>query len=395
MSILLLRIFPRSLGLHVYTPSLGLWTSILGVIFILCAPFPARSQDDPLLTVDEECTAMAYAPDGHIAYSVRHVFSQRHFDLERDDLWILSTDGKRRKIINGEKLVRGDAPFSYRITALRWSPDSTRLTAELLTSQVIDKDENTREDVVTLLLDDNGQEIKIRGGDSVISGAFEAAWLEDNSTVVYLTEAAKPKLLFALNSVRPMASTGHALLIGHTFSGVAWQPKQSAAIAVEHAPTLNGPPHMVQIDLLQQTVREIATLDAYAGGLSISPTGAKAAYYRDHEVLEILDLRAPARIARVRVGFGVYEWTPDERRIFLKRSVAHKSGDLVWFDIPELSARAANQKITAQDAVPVREISLTPVLHGLAYRDFALAPNGKSLAVIQTGKRNLQIFPLN
>lgn len=375
--------------------NLGLYLSatILSTVFILLAPVAAQSQDTPLLTVDEECTAMAYAPDGRIAYSVRHVFSQRHFDMERDDLWILSTDGKRRRIINGEKLVHGgDAPFSYRITALRWSPDSTRLTAELLTSQVIDKDENTKEGVVTLLLDDSGQEIKIRGGDSVIPGAFEAAWLADNSTVVYLTEAAKPKLLFALNSVRPMATTGHALLIGHTFSGVAWQPRQSSAVAVEHAAALNGPPRLVQIDLLQQTLKEIAMLDVFAGRLSISPSGTKVAYYRDHEVLEIRDLRDAAN-ARVRIGFGVYEWTPDERRIFLKRSLEHRSGDLVWFDVPNLDP-GPNVKGAANGPTVVREVSLTPVLHGLTYRDFAISPNGKSLAVIQTGKRNLQIFPV-
>ncbi len=367
--------------------------SLLFINLILFAASAVHAQDTPIIAVDEDCTAMAYAPDGRIAYAVRHVFSQRHFDVERDDLWILATDGKRRRIVNGEKLVRGEVPFSYLVTALRWSPDSSRLTAELLTSQVVDKDENTKEGVVTLLLDENGQEIKIRGADSAIPDALEAAWLADNSTVVYLTEAVKPRLLFALNSARPMAGTGHALLIGHTFSGVAWQPKRSAAIAVERAATLNGPPRLVQIDLLQQTLKEIAMLGAFSGRLSISPSGTKAAYYRDHEVLEIRDLRAPSQFARVRVGFGVYQWTPDERRILLKRSLEHKSGDLVWFEVPELSA-ATSQKTSDPDAVPIREVPLTPALHGLAYRDFAISPNGKFLAVIQTGKRNLQIFPI-
>jgi hypothetical protein len=370
----------------------------LYLLLVIPGVFPAceaRAQDAPLTTVDEECTALAYAPDGRIAFAVRHVFSQRHFDVERDDLWILATDGKRRKIVNGEKLVRGDVPFSYLITALRWSPDGSRLTAELLTSQVVDQDGNTKEGVVTLLLDDSGREIKIHGADSVIPDATEGAWLADNSTVVYLTEAVKPKLLFALNSARPMAGTGHALLIGHTFSGVAWQPKQNAAIAVERAATLNGPPRLVQIDLLKQTLQEIAMLGAFAGRLSISPSGTKAAYYRDHEVLEIRDLRAPGNIARVRIGFGVYQWTPGDRRILLKRSLEHKSGDLVWFDVPELALPAPLQKTADPDGIPAREVPLMPALHGLAFRDFAISPDGKFLAVIQTGRRNLKIFPMN
>jgi hypothetical protein len=348
------------------------------------------------MTVDEQCTAMAYAPDGRIAFAVHHVFSQHHFDVERDDLWILATDGKRRKIINGEKLARGEAarPFSYLVTALRWSPDSSRLTAELLTSQVVDQDGNTTEGVAALLLDDNGREIKIYGTDSLIPDATDAAWLADNSTVVYLTEAVKPKLLFALNSARIVTGTGHGLWVGRTFSGVTWLPQQNAALAAERAATVNAEPRLVQLDLLKQTVQDLGLLGPFVGGLSISPSGTKAAYYRDHEVLEIRDLRAPSKIARVRVGFGVYQWTPDERRILLKRSLEHKSGDLVWFDVPELAPPAPVQKTPGPDTVSVREVPLTPALHGIAFRDFAISPNGKFLAVIQTGRRNLQIFPL-
>jgi hypothetical protein len=386
--------FPQQSGHCQSSPSWRVFLCLLPAIlnFSVLSAANAHAQGQPLLTVDEECTAMAYAPDGRIAYSVRHVFSQRHFDMQRDDLWILATDGKRRRIIQGEKLVRGDAPFSYLITALRWSPDSSRLTAELNTSQVIDENGNTKEGVVTLLLNDNGQEIKIRGADSVIPDAFDAAWLADNSTVVYLTEAAKPKLLFALNSARPTTQTGHALLIGHTFSGVAWEPKQNAAIAVERAPTLNGPQWLVQIDLLRQAIQELSTLGAFSGRLSVSPSGAKAAYYRDHEVLEIRDLRAPNKFVRVRVGFGVYQWAPDERHILLKRSLEHKSGDLVWVDVPQLSALPVPLD---PEAIAALELPLTPALHGLAYRDFAISPNGKFLAVITTGKRNLQIFPIH
>jgi hypothetical protein len=33
------------------------------------------------------------------------------------------------------------------------------------------------------------------------------------------------------------------------------------------------------------------------------------------------------------------------------------------------------------------------VLHGLSFRDFELSPDGRFLAVIQPGKRNLLVYP--
>lgn len=383
----------RSRQAHRYRTFLFLFATVV-TLFALAR---ARAQDSPLITVDEECTAMAYAPDGRIAFSVRHAFSQRHFDMQRDDFWILSPDGKRRKIFNGEKFIRGDGLFSYLVTAIRWSPDSSRLAAELLTSQVIDQDGNTKEGVATLLLDDTGREIKLSGSDSLIPDASDAAWLADNSTVVYLKEVAKPKLLFSLNSARVTLGAGHALFAGRTFSAVAWLPNQNAALAVERgAPT--GPPRLVKIELANRIVDEIAMPDGFTGGLSVSPSAAKVAYYRDHEVLEIRDLRsggAVNNVASVRVGLGVYQWRPDEHRILLKRAPEHKSGDLVWFDVPSSPTAPSQQKTPDAGLVPVREVPLTPAIRGIAFRDFAISPNGKFLAVIQTGRRNLQIFPLN
>ena len=53
--------------------------------------------------------------------------------------------------------------------------------------------------------------------------------------------------------------------------------------------------------------------------------------------IEIRDLTAPNRFGRVRAGYGVFRWAPDESRLLLKRSVEKKSGDLVWIPIPPLA----------------------------------------------------------
>lgn len=344
------------------------------------------------MTVDDECTALAFAPDGRIAYSARHLLKARRYEMQRDDIWLVGADGKRKRILNGEKLVRSSAPFSYTVGALRWSPDGHSLTAELLTMQVTDLERgDTRDGVLTLLLDGSGKEIRIAGADSVIPEAINGAWLADGVTVVYMAEAVQPKLLYSIHSVRPVAGRGGALFADRVFVAAAWNAKQNTGVAVERDRSLSGPPRLVKLDLMRETVQEIATLDGFAGGLTLSPSGTRVAYYRDHETLEIRDLAAPARFVRLRVIFGLYQWEPGERRILLKRSSEHKSADLVWFDVPALADPPAPASAAASG---VLEPSFTPALHALSFRDFELSPDGRFLAVIQPGKRNLLVYLL-
>jgi len=367
----------------------------LALAFCVWLAAGAVEQDAPTLNVDETCTAFAYAPDGRIAYSVRHILTTRQLEIQRDDIWLIGLDGKRRRIVNGEKLIqgasrsKGPAAFSYAIQSMRWSPEGTRLTVEMLTSEMIDPRGDTREGQLTLLLDDAGREIRIAGADSVIPYATNAAWLADGVTVVYLQEAVKPKLLYSIHTVRPVAGREGALFADHVFAAAAWNAKQNIGVAIERERSLSGPLRLVALDLLKETHRELATLDDFQGGLSLSPSGSKVAYFRDNEVLEIRELAAPERVARVRVAFGAYQWARDEQRILLKRGLERRSGDLAWLAVP--SPDAANAKPGSRSQVP--EAELRPVLHGLSFRDFELSPDGHFLAVIQPGKRNLLVYP--
>lgn len=346
---------------------------------------PAFAQDKPRQTVEERCTAMAYAPDGRIAYSVRKIYSSRRTDYERDDIWVLSTDGKRKKIVNGEKLVHGGGDiFSYAIQSLRWSPDSTRLTVEMLTS-TMDQRGETHDGELTLLIDENGKEIKIVKDDSVIPDSYEATWLGDGASVAYLTEAAKPRLLFNITLTRPAVGRGGVIFFGHTFSAVAWNAKESKGVAIERNATLSGPARLVELDIGKETVRELATLEGYAGGLVLSPSGARVAYYRDIDVLEVRDVARPELVARAKLTFGVLQWAPDEKRLLLKRGMEKKSADLVWVRVPQPGPAAATS------AIP--EADVQPALHGLTFRDFELSPDGRQIAVLEPGKRSLLVYP--
>ncbi len=360
-------------------------------MLLLALLFPASvaAQASPTLTVDDECTTLAYAPDGRIAYAVKHILTTRRLEIQRDDIWVIGSDGKRKRIVNGEKLVRGPAAFSYAIQSLRWAPDGARLTVEMLTSQMINERGDTQEGALTLLIEDSGKEIRISGADSVLPEATNAAWLGDGVTVVYLAEAVKPKLLYSIQSVRPVAGRGGTLFADHVFAAVAWNAKQNSAVAIERDRSLSGQPRLVALDLLKETHSELAILEGFVGGISISPSGSKVAYFRDHGLLEIRDISAPNNVARVRIGYGSYHWEPGERRILVKRGLDRRSGDLAWVTLPRTVPLGEK---SGTSPVPVTEVEPQPVLHGLTFRDFELSPDGRSLAVIQPGKRNLLVY---
>jgi hypothetical protein len=196
--------------------------------------------------------------------------------------------------------------------------------------------------------------------------------------------------LFSFHYVNRTGGPPGPVFEGRTFLDSVPVPGSNVALAVERDRNLSGPPRLQRLELLAQDDHELATLEGYDGGLSLSPTGTKIAYYLDREVLEIRDLTNPTRTARVRAGYGVFRWAPDESRFLLKRSVEKKSGDLVWIDLPPLTARSAADKEPPLVAQPTP----IPLFHGLTFREFAISPDGRSLAVIAPGRRNLAVYPL-
>jgi hypothetical protein len=359
-------------------------------IAAFCCSLPLanpQNLDKPLQSIDEEITAFAPSPDGRIVYSVYRHFKTKEYDLEHDDIWLQDAGGKRHRLLEGQKFNRGNQPFSYIVNSFRWSPNGRMILAEFLTTTVVDDSGRAEDSFMTLVLEDSGKEIRIAGGDSIIPDAANPFWLPDNSGIVYLAEDLKPHLLFSLKS--KLLATGKipSPHEGRTFRDVAWLQSKYLAIAVEQNHSLTGPPRLQRLDLFSDENKELATLDGYEGGLSASPSGKKVAYFIDKEILEVRDIASPDQVARLRIGLGVFRWSPDESRILLKRSIEKKSGDLVWIDLPPLAASSGRD-------VPVSQPQPIPILHGLSFRDFAISPDGRSLAVVITGKRSLLVFPL-
>jgi dipeptidyl aminopeptidase/acylaminoacyl peptidase len=348
----------------------------------------AQQLDKPLQNIDEDITAFAWAPDGRLVYAINRPFKTKQYDLEHDDVWIQEVSGKRRRIFAGDKFSKDTAQFTYSVHSFRWSSNAKLIAADLFAT-TIDDTGKSQDSGMTLLLEDGGKEIRANAKDNVIRDATNASWLVDNSTVVFLTEVVKPKVLYSFKYLNIAGGPVGPVFEGRTFLDFVPVPRSNVAYAIERDRSLAGPPRLQRLDLLSQDDREIATLDSYEGGLSISPSGNKLAYYIDKAVLEVRDLTSPENFVRVRIGLGVFHWSPDETRILLKRSVEKKSGDLVWVDLPAFPAPGTTEK-----EVPIAQPTPIPVLHGLTFRDFAISPDGKFLGVIAPGKRNLEIFAL-
>jgi hypothetical protein len=364
--------------------------ALLVVSSLLCSPQRGRAQnlDKTVMNVDEEVTAFGYAPDGRIVFSVRRMFKAKKYDLQRDDIWLLETNGKRKRLLEGQKFTRGDKPFTYQVESFTWSPNGHIVAIQLYTSTV-DPEDDSREDArALLLLDDNGRELHPAGQDPLVMNAESPMWLRDNGTLVYLVEEIAPRQLFSMRYLYMSSGPQTKVFEGRTFVDAARIPGSNSAIAIERDRAMDGPARMQKLELLAQDDKELATLDSFvgAGGLSISPTGRLAAYFLDNEVMEIRSLEEPNKVARMRVGLGVLQWSASETTIYLKRTVEKKSADLVSFEVPGLVARP-------RGAAPlVLEPEPRQLLHGLTIREFGLSPDGRFLAVVLPGKRNLQVF---
>jgi hypothetical protein len=347
---------------------------------------PAQNLDKPVTNIDEEVTAFAYAPNGNIVFSVRRMFKTKKYDLQRDDIWLLESGGKRKRLLEGQKFTRDEKLFTYQVESFTWSPNAHIIAVQLFTT-TMDPDAGAREDApALLLLDDSGRELRPSGKDPLILEAKNPLWLRDNQTLVYLTSADTPQGLYAMQYLNVSSGPAGKAFEGRTFEGASRISGSNAAVAVERSRTFDGPARLQRLDLLSQDDREVATLDAYSGGILVSPSGTRVAYFLDKEVLEIRDLTAPVRIARLRIGLGVLQWSADESRLYLKRTVEKKSADLVTFQVPDLRAYPAHAEI------PVLQPEPRMLLHGLTIREYSLSPDGRFLGVVLPGKRNLQIF---
>ncbi|MGA9889446.1 MAG: hypothetical protein WBQ31_18220, partial [Candidatus Acidiferrales bacterium] len=88
--------------------------------------------------------------------------------------------------------------------------------------------------------------------------------------------------------------------------------------------------------------------------------------------LEVREVANPAKPVQVRVAIGQFQWDRSETRVLLKRGEPQKSGDMVW--------------------VGLYDGRFDTFFHGLEFHNFAIAPDGATVAVTEPGKRALVIY---
>jgi hypothetical protein len=363
----------------------------LGVILLL-RPSPLVAQDNPKFIIDEDCQAFDIAPDSSIVYAVSHIKGVQRLVIEHDDIWVASGPGKARKIVEADKFMPIPPPQGFRVDSLAWSPDSQRIamnmTLQLPPPGWDDKNNKKKGDLddsenepplagigggrALALLGADGHEIKVAGSKTrFIEGAVDGTWLGDGASAVYLTGGPP----YTITRVRPSDGQTTVLFGGHSFNMVIWDAKRSRAFAVGNNLSLHGHLTLVQLDLLKETVTEIADIDNYQSSLSLSPSGTKIGYFEDGDTIDVIDLLHPTDAAlRVRVGFGRFGWSRDEKRILLKRGPDDRSNILLW--------------------VGLYDGTFASILHDLQFHDFQIAPDGQTIAVTIPGKRVLKVYAL-
>ncbi|MGB6429517.1 MAG: hypothetical protein WBF06_02950 [Candidatus Acidiferrales bacterium] len=354
----------------------------------LPAPPSARAQDKPTMHVEDNVAVFAYGPDGRIAYSVEHDFRVKKAHYRHDDVWIVTPQGSKRHLIDGEKFVQGTTPFNYKVDALSWSADGKQLAIQLTTDKMSDAKGNAIPPIETLLMDDSGREITVSGGDSLVPTATDAQWLFNNTTVAYLADPAPPAVVRSITELVPATGKTTTPYPDRGFAAVNWNAQSGGAVAISTTSARHASAHLVAVDLPHNSIRELAPIDGYVGGLTVSPSRHLAAYFIDPEVLEVRDIRDPRRVGRAHIAFGKYCWSADETRILLKRGDEQHPADLVWVTLPPLAVTPPGQD------PPMTEPDPRPIFHDLEFPNFAISPDGNSIAVVQFGRGWLLVYPL-
>jgi hypothetical protein len=343
------------------------------------APVCARAQDKPTLVIQEDCQAFAISQDNRIVFAVPKVKRVKKVIIERDEIWTSGLNGKQKQIVDVDKFMPVPPPSTYIVNSLAWSPDGQHIAANMTVikappafseddSSPPPSPEGTKS---ILLLDDDGHEIKVEGSKTrFIENGTNGTWLADGVSVVYLTGTGP----YGIARVNPSSGKQSTLFEGHLFDDVLWDAKNNRAFAIGKNLSLSSRLALVELDLLHESLREVAGLENYQGKLSLSPSGKRIGYFRDGDTIEVRGLESPNQPIQASAGLGRFQWSRDEKSVLLKRGPDDRSNDLVW--------------------VGLTDHSFTAILHDLPVTDFLIMPGGESIAVTDPGKRILKVYPL-
>ena len=332
----------------------------------------AVAQEKPKFIIEEDCSHFSVAPDNKIVFVVQRQKRMKKIVIQRDDIWVASPNGSKRRIVEGEKFMPAPPPLSFQVDSISWSPDSRLLAADITFQKAaVDEDSSPTTTKGIALFDENGSEIHVAGSkDRFIEDAGNATWLADGQTIVYVTGGGP----FQIVRMKPSQGKAVTLFAGHTFDGITWDAKHNQAYAIGRNLSLSGRDVLVQLDLLNEGVRELTRIPEFQGKLTIAPSGNRVGYFVDADTIEVRELAHPNQPMKTRAGFGRFQFGLDENRVLLKRGPDDKSGNLVWVGLTDGSFR--------------------PILHDLLVSAFQISPDGQTIVIAEPGKHILKVYPL-
>ena len=330
------------------------------------------AQEKPKFIIEEDCSHFSVAPDNRIVFVVQHQKRMKKIVIQRDDIWVASPNGGKRRIVEGEKFMPAPPPLSFQVDSISWSPDSRLLVADITFQKPATDDESSPTTAKGIaLFDENGGEIKVAGSKTrFIEDAGNATWLADGQTIVYVTGGGP----FQIIRMKPSQGKAVTLFEGHTFDGITWDAKHNQAYAIGRNLSISGRDVLVQLDLLNEGVRELTRVPEFQGKLTIAPSGNRVGYFVDADTIEVRELARPNQPLKTRAGFGRFQFGLDEKRVLLKRGPDEKSGTLVWVGLTDGSFR--------------------PILHDQLVSAFQIAPDGQSIIIAEPGKHILKSYSL-
>jgi dipeptidyl aminopeptidase/acylaminoacyl peptidase len=332
----------------------------------------ATPQEKPKFIIEEDCSHFSVAPDNRIVFVVQHRKRMKKIVIQRDDIWVASPNGGKRRIVEGEKFMPAPPPLSFQVDSISWSPDSRLLAADITFQKPATDDESSPTTAKGIaLFDENGGEIKVAGSKTrFIEDAGNATWLADGQTIVYVTGGGP----FQIIRMKPSQGKAVTLFEGHTFDGITWDAKHNQAYAIGRNLSISGRDVLVQLDLLGEGVRELTRVPEFQGKLTIAPSGNRVGYFVDADTIEVRELAHPNQPLKTRAGFGRFQFGLDEKRVLLKRGPDEKSGTLVWVGLTDGTFR--------------------PILHDQLVSAFQIAPDGQSIIIAEPGKHILKSYSL-
>ena len=353
-----------------------------GLVFL---PSPLSAQDRPAAVIAADASIFAISQNNQLVYAVPHLKRVKKIMIQRDDIVTTDFDGREKKIVEPDKFMPVPPPTSYVVRQLAISPDGKRVAATMMVFTATQPEDAEEDDAkhkkeapysmpskgeqVVALFDDDGREISVAGSKNrFIQDGSDAAWLSDDQTAVYLTGIGPYKIV----RVKPGDGKSSTLFEGHSFDTVVWDTARNQAFALGRSLSLSGRTELVQLDLMNETVREIARVPDYQSQLTVSSSGQEIGYRVDGDTIEVRDLAHPLQPTRVRTGPGKFQFTRDGNHILLKRGALDGSGDLIW--------------------IGLHDNSWVPILHDLEFHDFQIAPDGSAIVVMDPGKGMLKIF---